>query len=74
MPGILKYIWKEITRAMPLDKFGDYNEYWERRDDFDSTSDAYPPLHRAKLISKNIEPDSTILDIGFGNSRACNRH
>jgi len=68
MANVLQYLWKEITRPMPLERFGDYNEYWQKRKDLHSTSDRYPPLHRARLIAEYIEPDSTILDIGCGDA------
>lgn len=47
---------------MPLlDNFRNYDEYWGNRG-FHA-----PSLGRAKIISKYIEPDSKILDIGCGD-------
>lgn len=43
---------------MPLNNFEKYDDYWDKRG-FNE-----PPKHRAEIISKYIEPNSTILDIG----------
>ena len=54
-------IW-ELFRPMPLENnFRDYDEYWQNRG-FHA-----PSLYRAKILSKCIEPDSKILDIGCGD-------
>lgn len=50
-----------LFKPMPLDDFGDYDEYWRKRETFDTS------LHRAKLISLYIKEDKRILDIGCGN-------
>lgn len=59
-----KYL-RGITQAIPLEKdFSDYDEYWSNRG-FDAAHE--PLLARARVISKYIEPNATILDIGCGN-------
>lgn len=58
----IKIFFRELFRPMPLDNnFSNYDEYWEKRG-FHA-----PSQHRAELISKCIEPNSTILDIGCGD-------
>lgn len=58
----IKTLFKELFRPMPLNNnFRDYDEYWENRG-FHA-----PSLGRAKILSKYIEPDSKILDIGCGD-------
>ncbi len=46
---------------MPLNEFKDYDEYWGKRG-FHA-----PSFHRAEIISKYIEQNSKILDIGCGD-------
>lgn len=50
-----------LKRPMPLNDFKDYDDYWDKRG-FNE-----PSKHRAEIISKFIEPNSTILDIGCGD-------
>lgn len=61
----IKTFFTEISKPMPLDdNFLNYNQYWIDRG-FDDAD--IPAINRAKKISKFIEPNSTILDIGCGN-------
>jgi len=53
------YEW--LIRPMPLNEFTNYDEYWEKRGRYTT------PIHRAEIISRYIEPNSTILDIGCGD-------
>jgi methionine biosynthesis protein MetW len=54
-------IWK-LFKPMPLDNnFKDYNEYWSSRGFHE------PSLGKAKIMSKYIDSNSTILDIGCGD-------
>jgi len=58
----IRILFQGIFKPMPLENnFKDYDEYWENRG-FHA-----PSLGRAKIISKYIDPDSKILDIGCGD-------
>jgi methionine biosynthesis protein MetW len=61
--NIVKRSVEYFTKPMPLEEFGDYNNYWNKRDQDNSL----PPIARAKTVSSFIEPNSTILDIGCGD-------
>lgn len=57
-----KIFFRALFKQMPLDNnFKDYDDYWEKR------GFTAPSLYRAELISKYIELNSTILDIGCGD-------
>lgn len=58
----IKILFEEIFKPMPLENnFEDYDKYWQNRG-FHA-----PSLNRAKIISKYIDPESKILDIGCGD-------
>jgi methionine biosynthesis protein MetW len=59
--NIFKRIHYALFKPMPLDDFKSYDEYWTKRG-FHG-----PSTNRAKIISKYIEKNSTILDIGCGD-------
>jgi methionine biosynthesis protein MetW len=55
-------IFKYISEPLPLDNsFNNYNEYWMNR------GFHQPSLARSKLMSRHIEPGSSILDVGCGD-------
>jgi methionine biosynthesis protein MetW len=57
-------IYEIFLRKMPLDDFGNYEEYWEKREKQNEEI-----LFRDKWISNQIEKNSYVLDIGCGNGR-----
>ena len=62
MIKLIKKVVYELSRPMLVkNDFKDYDDYWEERG-FHA-----PSLCRAKIISKYIEPGSSVLDIGCGD-------
>jgi len=62
MLGKIKALFADLAKPMPLDNnFKDYNEYWNNRG-FHA-----PSLNRAKIITRFVESDCSILDIGCGD-------
>lgn len=61
---VLKGIYSSLTKPMPLSDFKSYDEYWSKRGFHE------PSRHRAEIISKSVDLNSTILDIGCGDGTA----
>lgn len=59
--GWIKDAYHEYAKKMPLDDFGDYDDYWSKR------GFPRPSVERARLISPSVAKGKNVLDIGCGD-------
>ncbi len=60
----LVYFYRAIWGAAPLNEFGNYDEYWAKRQQTDQVDRSLP---RYELVTRHIPDGASVLDIGCGD-------
>lgn len=61
---IICRLYRNLTQPAPLDEFDDYEQYWQKRAEYNDLPSSMP---RYQIIADKIPDGSSVLDIGCGN-------